>query len=164
MKPINANTVLRMADAVDSATADPLAESVEEKVLFPLIRPDTLMRFTIRAAELKTNDKTQNQQLVIKCATMKECQSTDNEVLHEGFTITHRINAKVTEKVTAKRIGDDIKTLCQACGIKGKTVRQILDDPSVLKDQIFDAKVGVVEDKTGQYDPQNSIRPIPLKS
>lgn len=156
------NQILRCPDDAAGTATDPLDQDVGEEVKYPLLAPGGTMRFLVTSAEKKTNETTQNEQLVFKCATQAEGRSTDGDTLHKGFTVIHRINVKVTEKVTAKRIGDDVKVFCQACGVKGKKVNEIIADPSALKDKLFDAKVAVVTSKDPRYSDSNALRPIPI--
>lgn len=151
------NRILRSPDA-----ADPLSADVGEEVKYLLIKPDTRMNFLIVDVKKVTNDTTQNEQLVLRNATESDCQSTDGDTLYKGFNVTTRYNVKVTERVTAKRISEDIRTLCQACGIKGKTVAEVIANPSVLIGKIYSAKVGIAKNKNPQYSDSNSFRPIPL--
>lgn len=147
---------------MSDTTLDPLSADVGQEVKYPLIKPDTRMNFFIKEAKKVTNEKSNNEQVVCSCTTESDCIDTDGETLYKGFTVTHRLNAKVTEKVTAKSISESFRTLCQAVGLKGMTVAQVIADPSVLNGKIFSATVKISKDKTGQYPDSNSLRPQPL--
>lgn len=156
------NQILRCPDDAAGTVSDPLDQDVGEEVKYPLLAPGGTMRFLIQTAEHKVNETTKNEQLVFKSATQAETRSTDGDTLHAGFVSVHRINVKPTEKVTAKRIADDVKIMCQACGVKGKKVSEVIADPSVFVGKLWDAKVGVSASKDPKYSDSNSFRPVPL--
>ncbi len=155
---INKPNVLRSPDAV--ASSDPLDTPVGDPPKYPLIQDGIVGRFLITGAEKKTNEETQNERLVFKCATQADYRSVDGDILYKGFTTLHSINCKVTEKITATRIRDDILALTNACGVKGPSVRDIIANPELLKEKLFDATVKVQPAK-GQYSASNALRPLP---
>jgi hypothetical protein len=143
---------------------DPLSQDVGSKELtkYPLLKGDRVYRFEIRKpSKTKTQDGSKDM-LVLPCATVEDYQAVDGETLNKGFTLIHRITVTPSDKRTVKQISADVGSICQATGVKGLTVRQLIDDPSVLDGKVFDAKVKIQPEKDG-YPESNSLRPVPLE-
>lgn len=145
-----------------ASSADPLDTPVGDPPKFPLIQDGIVGRFLVTGAEKKVNEETGNERLVFKCATQADYKSVDGDTLYKGFTVLHSINCKVTEKITAARIRDDVLALTNACGVKGPTVKDIIAaEGKPLLDKIFDATVKVQKSKQPQYSDSNVLRPLP---
>lgn len=156
------NQILRCPDDAAGTATDPLDTPVGEPPEYPLMQGDTVMRFLITGVEKKRKEETGNEQVVFKCAAQAESRSTAGDTLHKGFVIPHRVNSKETEKVIKTRIRDDFMALANACGISGPKVSELIANPDVFLNKLFDAKVGVVKSKNPQYNDSNSLRPVPL--
>lgn len=157
MNYLNQNIRLLSPDAAESV--DPLSSDVGEPVKYPLL-VEKLMQFQIRNPEKKKSEAG-NDMLVVPCYTMSDERSTDGDILRAGFRVTHRVMLTPTETRQAKNIANDIKSLCQATGITGKKVSDIIDDPSILNDKTLQANVKISPAK-GEYEASNSLRPVPI--
>lgn len=72
---------------------------------------------------------------------------------HENRRLWERINF-MNENAKAQTIGQQqLKALCDACGIQGE-----LEDTQQLHGILFNGKVVIEKDKTGQYGDRNTIR------
>jgi hypothetical protein len=71
----------------------------------------------------------------------------------ENRRLWERINF-MNENAKVQTIGQQqLKALCDACGIQGE-----LEDTQQLHGILFNGKVAIEQDKTGQYGPRNTIR------
>ena len=72
---------------------------------------------------------------------------------NEGRLIFDRLNF-LNANPKAQEIGQrQLKSLCEACGIKGS-----LEDTVDLHGHLFNMRLGIEQDKTGQYAPRNSVK------
>jgi hypothetical protein len=72
---------------------------------------------------------------------------------YEGRQIFDRLNF-LNANPKAQEIGQrQLKNLCEACGIKGA-----LEDTQDLHGHLFGMRLGIEQDKTGQYGPRNSVK------
>lgn len=72
---------------------------------------------------------------------------------YENRRIWERINFK-NDNAKAQDIGQrQLKALCDACGVQGE-----LEDTQQLHGILFNGKVVIEQDKSGQYGPRNTIR------
>ena len=154
-----------MSTQAQAQEADILAlPSGDNKLEYPLLKPDKIYRFTIKSAELvdAKSDKAPEggQNLTIKLATSKDEMSTKDEVLHAGYVITKYIPTYAIEKRGMQRVKDDLDTINQA--VFGKSTklsaRDLLNDPSKIVGKPIDGKVGINVDKSGQFSDSNTVR------
>ena len=144
---------------------DPLSQDVGSKDLtkMPLLPADRVFRFEIRKPT-KTESKSTpgNFMLNIPCALVEDQVDVNGERVNKGFPVFHRIMITPTDKRTVTQIASDVGRLCQAIGLKGVTVRQVIDDPVAhLDGKLFDAKTTINKEKDG-YPESNSLKPVPL--
>mgnify|MGYP001618161437 CR=1 FL=1 len=144
---------------------DPLSADVGDKELtkMPLLPADRLLRFEIRKpVTAPTKKDPAKNMLTIPCHLVEDTRGTDGAVVHKGFPIFMRYTVTPTEERSAKQIAADIGRLCQALGIKGVKVIDIINDPKThLDGKIFDAKTRIVPEKDG-YPESNTLNPVPL--
>lgn len=144
---------------------DPLAEDVGNKDLtkLPLLPADKIIRFEIRKpTTAPTKKDASRNMLTVPCYLVEDTRDVSGEVIHKGFPVFHRITVTPSEDRTAKQIAADIGKLCQAVGLKGVKVIDVINDPKThLDGKIFDAKTRIVPEKDG-YPESNSLSPIPL--
>jgi len=144
---------------------DPLSADVGDKELtkMPLFPADRVFRFEIRKpVKVESKSTPGNFMLNIPCAVTEDLVAVGGEKINKGFPIFHRIMVTPTEKRTPAQIASDVGKLCQAVGLKGVTVRQVIDDPIThLDGKLFDAKTRINKEKDG-YPESNSLSPIPL--
>lgn len=154
-----------MSDNTTTVEADPLSADVGDKDLtkMPLIPADKIVRFEIRKPVCAPTQKDPNKNmLTIPCCLVEDVRDVNGEVIHKGFPIYHRITVTPSEARSAKQIAADVGKLCQAVGLKGVKVIDVINDPKThLEGKIFDAKTRIVPEKDG-YPESNAIAPIPL--
>lgn len=144
---------------------DPLSADVGDKDLtkFPLIPGDRMLRFEIRKPSLAPSRKDPNRNvLTVPCHLVDDVRADDDTIIHKGFPVFHRIPVTPSEDRGARQIAADVGQLCQAVGVKGVKVIDIINDPvRYLDGKIFDAKTRIVPGKDG-YPDSNALRPIAL--
>ena len=153
---------------------DPLSADVGDKdnIKMPLLPADKIVRLEIRKVAKvisKSNPRVKrdgneydNEMLNVPCHLTEDATAVDGTKINKGFPIFHRIMLTPTDERPAKQIAADVTKLCLAVGVKGLTVRQLIDDPVThLEGKIFDAKTKINKEKDG-YPESNSINPIPL--
>lgn len=159
------NQILLSPDAAASADVDPLATpSGDNKLEYPLLKPDKIYRFNIVSAELvdaKSQEAPEGaKNLLVKVATTKDEASTTDDTINSGFILSKYIPTFESGKYTMKSVKDNLDLLNQA--VFGKetkvTARQLIDKPDMLVGRPVDARVGINKDKTGQYNDSNTIR------
>lgn len=112
---------------------------------FPILMPDKIYRLEIRKPTVSPGKSDPNKQVArIPLYTTKEEQSSTGETINAGFPVYDYITVTPTAdgKPSAKQIADRIGTLCQAAGVKGLKVSQVIADINVLDGKLVDAKVG----------------------
>lgn len=159
-----------MSDTTENNN-DPLSADVGDKELtkMPLLPADRIFRFEVRKpTKVESKSTPGNFMLTIPCALVEDATAVDGEKVNKGFPIFHRIMVTPTEGKdgkqgrTVNQIASDVGKLCQAIGLKGITVRQVIDDPVThLDGKLFDAKTRINKEKDG-YPESNSLYPVPL--
>lgn len=143
---------------------DPLSADVGDKDLtkYPLLPANRLLKFEVRQPEKKPTTKDPSAEMLVIPLVLREngVVSTAGDSINEGFVITHRIMITPTDKRTPNQIARDIGGLCQALGVTGMTVRQVIDNPSCLDGKIGMFKTKINPEKDG-YPESNSLVPVP---
>lgn len=149
----------------NNVEVDPLSADVGDKELtkMPLLPADKIVRLEIRKPAKAPTSKDPNRELLtIPCHLVEDARDVNGETIHKGFPIFHRISVTPSENRTAKQIAADVGKLCQAVGLKGVKVIDVINDPkSHLDGKIFDAKTRIIPEKDG-YPESNAINPIAL--
>src|SRR5688572_28400967 len=129
----------------------------------PLLQADKKLRFELRnpvTAATKKDDRPN--MLTVPCCLVEDTTAVGGDIVHKGYPIYHRITVTPSEDRTDKQIAADVGKLCQAVGLKGVRVIDVINDPKThLEDKIFDAKTRIVPEKDG-FPESNSLSPIPL--
>lgn len=154
-------------------TQDPLAADVGDKDLtkMPLIPADKKLRFEIRKPAKVTSKSNPtvkfngsdvpNEMINVPCHLTEDTRAVDGSTINKGFPIFHRIMVTVHDERTPKQVASDVGRLCQAVGLQGVKVIDVINNPSLLDGKIFDAKTKINKEKDG-YPESNSLSPIPL--
>lgn len=149
----------------NTSTVDPFdmpAGAIPEPS-FPILK-EGIKTLIVRDIELKTSEPKEGKQpftfFQLKLATTELDQSTENKPLHPGFVFIDMLGLTPNEQNTiadiAARVGQFIRS---ALGKEDTTtVRQLMNDPSLVKDKIVKAKVVVKKSKDPQYDDKNAVK------
>ncbi len=145
----------------------------QEAPSMPLLRKQKY-RMEIRGIEEKQfegkDGKAGSSAVSIKLVTTEDGRSTEDKVLHKGFPV----NASIFTSVNEFNSIDQIKAQCAmpvkaALGAETKvTLRQCINDPSILVGQVVDVMIEVKKAKEGSsYGDQNIVKswivPTPVK-
>lgn len=156
-----------MSENTGTDTAvDPLSADVGDKELtkLPLLPGDRIMRFEIRKPTIAMAKKkgSENRVLTIPCHTVEDQVGVDGKTMNKGWPIFKRIVVTPGPKRDAQRIAGDVARLCQACGVRGVRVIDVIDNPVThLEGKLFDGKTRIVPESDG-FPESNDINPIPL--
>ena len=140
-----------------STDVDPLATpagGVDTSI--PKLAPDKLYVMTIAEAKKRTND-TGTEMVAITLKTTQDAQSTDGDVINPGFPVFHNFVCSPTGKLTVDMIKKAGASILQAANMKDTTIRQLIDDPSILVDKIVTVKTGIRKE-SGSYPATNEVR------
>lgn len=163
---LNSLLLVAMAAPTDMGGAeavDPFAVNTEDTdTSMPLLAAGLadLVISEAEVADAKKNPGSQTLRLVLK--TTADGMSTKGEPLSAGFPLFHYISITPSESYPATRIAKAVAMVCQAAGVTGVTVRQVLDDPSMLVDKVVRCKVGIRKE-TDDFPESNTIKTfVPL--
>lgn len=143
---------------------DPLSADVGDRELtkFPLLPDGRIMRFEIRkpaTADAKKKGST-SRVLTVPCHTTEDATSTDGKTINKGWPVYKRITVTPTEKRDASKIAADVAKLCQACGVTGVKVIDVINNPAqYLEGKLFDAKVRIMPENDG-FPESNDLSPV----
>ena len=147
---------------------DPLNADVGDKscIKYSILAGDKTLRFEIRKPKVEESQDKKTKSLVLPCYTTQDWQYTDGRTANKGSVVYQRIFCTPTEKVTGQDIVNRIIPWCVAAGVKGITVRQLLDNPSVLDGKLVDCAISIEPEredkKSGRTFPEsNKLKPIP---
>ncbi len=142
---------------------DPLSADVGDKIIMPLLPADKLLRFEIRKPVLAPGKKDPSRNvLTIPCHLTEDTMSVTRDTIHKGFPVFMRIPVTPSEDRNAEQISNDVKRLCQAVGIKGVKVIDVINNAKEhLEGKVFDAKTKILPEKDG-YPESNVLTPVPL--
>lgn len=162
-----------------AAEMDPMSTAASglEAPKFPVLAPDKVCRFKITSAKIKATKETQSlaeddpnrrTMLELVLSTTKDYKDTDGKDLRAGFKVFHYImtspwpdhtndQGKQVRERTMKNIAEDLGMVLKACGKGSTTPRELLNNPSLLENEIVDCKVGVRKGE-GTYNDSNTIK------
>ena len=145
---------------------DPLNADVGDRELtkFPLLPEGTIKRFEIRKPSKATAKKSKSGQpsemIVLPCHLAEDATSTEGQTINKGWPVYHRITVTVTEKRDARAIAGDVAKWCQAAGVKGVKVSEVIADPAkYFEGKVIDAKIRIVPESDG-YPESNGLTPV----
>lgn len=142
---------------------DPLAMPAGqlEEPSFPVLR-EGVKRMVIRGVEKKQSDKDGKifDYLSVKLATTADDRSTEDTVLHSGFSFNAMVSLTPNENNTIKQVAEQAAMVVKAAlGKDTKTsIRDVINQPDLLKDKVVDVKIGIRKDKSGQYGDSNVVK------
>lgn len=148
---------------------DPMATDVSDvDTSFPLLQDGRLLRFEIRkpkVADAKASKAKPLKEgetirvLTVPCHTTDDNTGTKNEAIKKGFPVYHRITITETTERGLNDIAKNIALLCKACGLKGVTPRDVINNPTVLDGLLFEGKVKIMPEKDG-FPASNVLSPV----
>lgn len=144
------NRILRAADPLDTNCGD-------IDTSFPLLKADSLHRFTITSNGKKPASKDETKDVIaLKCVIQKDTTGTKNEPIRAGFPVFHYLTVDLK---TPEGVDKTCKGIAQVVKAVGKpfTPRQVIDsDGRCLDGAVADGKVKINPAKDG-YGESNSI-------
>lgn len=164
-------SLLRYPDATDATEVDPLSAAASgfEEPKFPVLAPDRIVRCKIVKVTKSITKETaslppseQREVLSFKFQTEKDYTDTAGKPLRAGFKGFKHIGITPSEETSDKRartiqnIGEDLSMALKACGLGGRSPRELLNDPTMVESQIVDLKVGLNKAQGG-YPESNSF-------
>lgn len=121
---------------------------------FPVLK-EGIYRMQIRSFETAQSEKDgkTSERISIKLATTKDAMDTEDRKVHPGFIFTHAVFLTPGDNQTPMQIAEQAAMPVKAAlGPKTKvSVRECLNNPSLIVDKIVDVKVGVRKGK-GEYE------------
>jgi hypothetical protein len=154
--------------AESTGSTDPLAQAAGgwEGRKFPLLQPDRIINFKLFSCKkVALKSDTSRSQLEIVMATEEDQVGKEGENLRKGFKVYHYIGIDPTPpKAEGKKgrtidmVFGDLSEVLQWCGLKSKTPRELVNNPSIVEGYVGQCRTRVIEDPTGTYDPKNGIR------
>lgn len=145
---------------------DPLDTIVDDVDLSYPIIPAGIHEFRITKAEKKTSTKG-SEMLVLTLVATTAKQSVKGELI-QNFTLTHNLVISPSEKVLLVDIGKRIATVAMACGLRGITARDIINNPQQLVNRVADVKTSVSQERTDPesgriYEPRSEVHSFVVK-
>jgi hypothetical protein len=148
---------------------DPLNADVGDKstIKYSLLAGDKTLRFEIRKPKTEETKDKKGRMLVLPCYTTQDWQYTDGRPANKGSVVFVRLFVTVTDKVTAQDIANRVVPWALGTGVRGISVRALIDDPAKYLDgKLVDCAIKVDPErkdaKTGTtYPESNSLKPIP---
>lgn len=147
-----------------STEIDPLAMPAGDlkEPSFPVIS-EGVKRMVIRGLEEKSGesakDGTPYKQLVIQLALIKDDTSSEGQILNAGFSFNATIFLTPNERNSATQIAEQAAMPVKAAlGRTTKTtMRECLNNPTLLVGQVVDVKLGIRKGKDG-YSDSNVVK------
>lgn len=159
MKEIN--RILRTAEPAEGVVAnDPLDTNINDVNTDYPILPASHYMFRIEA-EKKVNKAQTGDNLVVKHILTEGAQDIKGEPVSPGFVITSYISLTETQGGNGKQpytidnIKKGVARVAKAAGVSA-TVRQIMDNPTILNGKSVRANVGISKE-TSEYPASNKI-------
>lgn len=151
-------------DQDNTATIDPLAMPAGEleEPKFPVLR-EGVYRMVIAVfdqAQSEKDGKTTDR-INVKLRTTTDALDTEGKPLHKGFMFNVAIFLTPNEKTTMKQIAETAAMPIKAVlGATTKTsVRDVLNNPSLILEKPVDVKIGVRKAKEGtDFGDSNSVK------
>lgn len=148
---------------------DPLNSDVGDKstIKYSLLAGDKTLCFEIRKPKTEETKDKKGKMLVLPCYTTQDWQYTDGRPANKGSVVFVRLFVTPGEKVTPQDIANRVVPWGIGAGIKGVSVRQLIDDPAKYLDgKLVNCAIKIEPErkdpKTGStYPESNSLKPIP---
>lgn len=145
----------------DTSVRDPLNADVGDKELtkMPILMPDKIYRLEIRKPTVAAGKKDASKMVMrIPLYTTKDEQSTTGETINAGFPIFHYVTVTPGDKITPQQVAKNIGQVCQAAGVSGVKVSDVIANPEAYLDgKIVDAKVKTSKE-TDEYGEASTIK------
>lgn len=156
------NRILRNVDATEGAvSADPLDTNVNDiDTNYPLL-PDSHYMFRLTDCAKVPNKAGTGDNLVVKHSLIDAAQDIKGEPVNPGFVITSYVSLTETAGVNGKQpytidnIKKGVARIAKAAGVNA-TVRQIIDNPTILNGKAVRAKV-TTSKETAEFPASNRI-------
>jgi hypothetical protein len=160
---------LMFPEGVDSGAAvenDPLSVAAGGvDTSYPVLSPDRLLRFEVKSAKKVRNEEKATEHIELKLKLLKESTFTDGKPAREGYVVTERVGITPSEKYDIEAIKKGLaKWLQGVLGIAEAnkvSLRQFVDNPSILDGKVFDGKTSIRKDKSGNFPDQSGVTPVP---
>ena len=95
--------------------------------------------------------------LKVTLKTTNDAPDVKGQMINKGFPIYHSIALTPSEDMSVEKIKKNVASLGQRAGIVGGTVRQLLDNPAVLKGKVVRTKIGI-QKETDEYPASNAVK------
>lgn len=142
-------------------TSDPLDTPVGDiDISYPLIPPN-ITEFVCVEADVQDNKAKTGKNLVLTWENTRELTSTKGDILPPGnIKLKEYLSTVPTKDFTPKMIGQRFAKLARGAGLPAAlTVRDIMNNPTVIKGKIANYKVKK-EEETAEFPERNGLGAI----
>ncbi len=118
---------------------------------------EKLYVMTIAEAKSQTNEQTQKTSIRIVLKTIDEQRSTDGDVVNAGYPVYDYFGYTPSEKYSNADIAKKGAGILKACGLKDVTVRDFINNPSIINDKTVTVKLGLRKEE-GSFPASNTVK------
>jgi hypothetical protein len=155
--------LLLIGDAPGSEEIDPLAQNAGDvDTSMPLLVPEKLYNMNCAKVESKTNDKGVSM-LKITLKTTRDEMDTLNNKVNIGFPVFENWVYTPTGDLTMDQIKKSGATILKAFGLKTTSLRDLVNNPTMLENKIVCVKIKTRKEKDGYPASSNVGQWVELK-
>lgn len=150
-------------EASGGGALDPLDMKVDDiDTSYPMIAAG-LFTMTVSECKKETNEEGKDRLTIVLLTTTPTTNTKTGDTIAPGFKCSTNIYVTPTDKMTPTMVAQNVTRFCKAAGVRGVTVKDFLNNPSMAQGKNVEVKVTVGKETTNKatgqvYDPRNEFK------